>query len=168
MKNFTIIIPTMWIPSTFKDSIDELLKSKIINEIIIIDNDPNSKSRINIKDNRVRILTKGKNIFVNPAWNWGVRESRNSNIILLNDDIVIKNIDDILIEINKKDYNIIGLDFDNINLNNGIIIREKKEAMKIGFGFFIFIKRECYIYIPEDIKIWFGDNILSEVKKLDL
>ena len=84
----SIIIPTMWIPSLFCDAITEYLLSSIIDEIIIIDNNPQSRPLLPTNEKLI-VLTRNINIYVNPAWNWGVSVAKNENIILINDDIFI-------------------------------------------------------------------------------
>lgn len=156
---FSIIVPTMWIPTNFIIAIEEYLKSPLVGEIIIIDNNP--KLRVILpEDNRIKIFTKGYNIFVNPAWNWGVNNTNNENLLILNDDLYIKNIDDILKILSVSTFDFVGLDYKNINSNKGVILTQKKGDMTNGFGCFLFIKKSKYILIPEDIKIWYGDRIL--------
>ena len=68
---YTVIIPTMWVNVTLLEKMICIYnQSNYINEIIIIDNNPIDKIKLDFK--KVKILTKNKNIYVNPAWNWGV------------------------------------------------------------------------------------------------
>lgn len=152
----------MWIPSKFIDALEEYVLSNIIDEIIIIDNNPSNKLNIPKNNHKIKILTKNKNIFVNPSWNWGVSESKNENILLINDDLIIKNIDNILEKILETDYDLIGLDFNNLNTNKGIIIKDHRGGMTKGFGCFMFIKKSKYTPIPDELKIWYGDKILFD------
>jgi len=156
---FSIIVPTMWIPEKFTEAIKKYLKSSLLQEIIIIDNNP-SQRPILPKDDRIKILTKGYNIFVNPAWNWGVQTSKMENLIILNDDLVIENINNVFETLTECDFDLVGLDYRNLNLGNGVMLKEKKGDMTNGFGCFLYIKKYKYITIPEDIKIWYGDRIL--------
>ena len=156
---FSIIVPTMWIPEKFTEAIKKYLKSSLVQEIIIIDNNP-SQRPILPKDDRIKILTKGYNIFVNPAWNWGVQTSKMENLIILNDDLVIENIEDILIELQKTCFDFVGLDFENLNKENKVQITKKEKGLTKGFGCFMFIRKKNYHYIPDNLRIWYGDNIL--------
>lgn len=165
MNKFSVIIPTLWIPNTFKLTIDECIKSELIDEIIIIDNNPASDNKFNFNSNKIKILTKNENIFVNPAWNWGVSISKNENILLINDDILILNLDLILNEIIKSDYELIGLNLEKINSGNGVEIHPMIGNRKNGFGCFMFVKKSIYPEIPENIKIWYGDDFL--LKKIN-
>lgn len=159
ISKFSIIIPTMWKSDFLSDSISNYITSDLIDEIIIIDNDPTKK--INLpKNDKIKYLTKGHNIFVNPSWNWGVKYSKNENLLIINDDLHIKDITNILKKLSECQFDFVGLDYKNLNTGNGIVIKQKKDDMTNGFGCFLFIKKSKYIIIPEDIKIWFGDRIL--------
>jgi hypothetical protein len=149
----------MWKSDFLSDSISNYITSDLIDEIIIIDNDPTKK--INLpKNDKIKYLTKGHNIFVNPSWNWGVKYSKNENLLIINDDLHIKDITNILKKLSECQFDFVGLDYKNLNTGNGIVIKQKKDDMTNGFGCFLFIKKSKYIIIPEDIKIWFGDRIL--------
>lgn len=86
-KYFSIVIPTMWKSNKIFGMLPVYEKSKYVKEIIIIDNNP--KKKIDLSEyKKIRYYTKGKNIYVNPSWNWGYALS-NYNLILANDDIII-------------------------------------------------------------------------------
>lgn len=149
----------MWRCDLFKSALNEYINSEFIDDIIIIDNDPTKKFDLP-KNNKIKYLTKGHNIFVNPAWNWGVSESKNENLIIANDDVKIQNLDSILKKICELDYEIIGLDYENINKKSEISIIKSEGEMKRGFGCFFLINKKNYIQIPEELKIFYGDIIL--------
>ena len=159
MSKFSIIIPTMWIPITFLDSINEYLKSSYVDEIIIIDNNPNFRPNLPVND-KIKLITKGHNIFVNPAWNWGVEVSKNENLIIANDDLFFPDVENVLDKLNNCDYDLVGLHYKNLNSGNGILITPIEGDMVSGFGCFLFLKKHNYIEIPENFKIWYGDRIL--------
>ena len=160
MNKFSIIIPTMWFSSKLECLIEELIKSELVEEIIIIDNNTLSNNKTKIVSQKLKVLPQKENIFVNPAWNLGVEISKNENIIISNDDLCITNINKVLLEILNTNFDFIGLDYQNINNNDGVIITKTSGGMTKGFGCFMFIKKNKYIQIPENIKIWFGDAIL--------
>jgi hypothetical protein len=160
----SMIIPTMWIPSFFCEAIKEYLLSSIIDEIIIIDNNPQSRPLLPI-DNKLIVLTKNTNIYVNPSWNWGVSIAKNENILIINDDLFIKDIDSIMTKLLESNFDLVGLNLNDVNSSNGIIIREKKDYMGEGFGCFLFLKKKNYVIIPDDLKVWYGDRILFENNK---
>ncbi len=150
----------MWFSSKLECLIEELIKSELVEEIIIIDNNTLSNNKTKIVSEKLKVLSQKENIFVNPAWNLGVEISKNENIIISNDDLCITNINKVLLEILNTNFDFIGLDYQNINNNDGVIITKTSGGMTKGFGCFMFIKKNKYIKIPENIKIWFGDTIL--------
>ena len=154
----------MWIPSLFCDAITEYLLSSIIDEIIIIDNNPQSRPLLPTNEKLI-VLTRNINIYVNPAWNWGVSVAKNENIILINDDIFIKDIDSIMTKLLESNFDLVGLNLNEINSSNGVVISEKKDYMGEGFGCFLFFKKKNYVSIPNDLKVWYGDRILFENNK---
>lgn len=159
MSKFSVIIPTMWIPKTFLESINEYLKSSYVDEIIIIDNNPNFRPNLPEND-KIKLITKGYNIFVNPAWNWGVKISKNENLIIANDDLFFSDVETVLHNLNNCDYDLVGLNYKNLNSGNGVLIESIKGDMESGFGCFLFLKKHNYFEIPESFKIWYGDRIL--------
>lgn len=84
---FSVIIPTMWYSDRIIRNLSNLNDCEWVGEIILIDNNPSLKPK-EIPFSKVKYLTKGDNIFVNPSWNWGVEESKYQNICISNDDVV--------------------------------------------------------------------------------
>lgn len=158
-KYYSIVIPTMWL----SDKLEKMLKiyenSIYVKEVILIDNDPTNKIDLS-EFTKVRYYTKGKNIYVNPSWNWGYSLS-NYELILANDDIIINNLDDVLNLFSKSDCDIIGLDVS--KNSNDLKIEYITKFPEKSFGCFMYIKK--YVYIPDQLKIWYGDKILFDVNK---
>jgi hypothetical protein len=151
-NKFSIVIPTLWKSDKIFTMLDFYEKCLFIEEIIIIDNDPDNSP--NLEYNKVKKYTKGTNILVNPAWNWG-RSLSKHKLILANDDIIINDISKILNLLLNTDYDIVGVDTKNYNEN----IRIDDIDHRIhGYGVFMYVKN--YFYIPEQIKIWYGDDFL--------
>jgi len=80
---------------------------KIIDEIIIIDNNSKDIKNLNIKDPKIKLIKNNKNLGFSKAVNQGIDKSKNNLIILLNPDTLIKN-NSILktISLIEKDKNI--------------------------------------------------------------
>lgn len=160
MINYTMVIPTMWKSKIIDQLLDECIKSKLITEIILIDNNHKIKKPIP-NNNKIHYINKNENLYVNPSWNLGVEVSKNENIIFCNDDVCITNIDNVLKEISNKNYDLFGFDIHNSNKNKIVVFTELKEETKRpnGFGTFFIVKKDKYIKIPDGIKIWYGDDI---------
>jgi len=157
---YTVIIPTMWVNVTLLEKMICIYnQSNYINEIIIIDNNPIDKIKLDFK--KVKILTKNKNIYVNPAWNWGVSESNNEKIIIANDDILIENFENIIIKIDEflKDKIVIGLKTKLLENEKQQVSIIKCQKRPYGWGTFMAMNKKSYIYVPEYLKIWAGDDI---------
>jgi hypothetical protein len=165
---FTLIIPTMWKSKIFHKAIMEYKKTPKISEIIIINNDPNFNIPAYFKHPKIKILTQTKNIYVNPAWNLGVSVSKNENIAIVNDDIFIEKMGWVLgvLEKHFKKYNLLGLDLTKSNKVDRVEI-ENLEGKKRpnGFGTCMVLQKKNYVTIPDEIKIWYGDDILYYTNK---
>ena len=72
---FSVIIPTMWRSMRLLGMLHRLYNSDDVDEIILIDNDKDS--RFSFENKKIKILEQDENIFVNPAWNLGVKEAKN-------------------------------------------------------------------------------------------
>lgn len=165
MKNkYSVIIPTMWKSPCLKDMIKIYNFFDCISEIILIDNKPESK--IVLENIKIKSITTNKNIFVNPAWNWGVALAKEKRVIIANDDILIKKEDleklFILLEDFNLDGKIIGAG-KNCFTQKGLILEnfiQIKQVLKrnYGFGTFMILNKKDYKEVPNVLKIWFGDD----------
>lgn len=168
-----LIIPTMWRSKNFLDCLEKYVKNANIKNIIIIDNDYVKRPKINFSNEKIKIFKFTNNVFVNPAWNFGVSKAESDIICILNDDICISN--DIFDLISKTDFekekiDLIGsllvdrktpLKLSSTNINKKIFIGDQYT----GFGTCMFLKREKYVEIPSLYKIWFGDDFLVKNAK---
>src|SRR5574344_1088570 len=83
---FSIVIPTMQKNvKVLNMLLDELISDKYVGEIIIIDN---SLLGINYKSDKIKVITPKKNLYVNPAWNQGVENTKYEFVGILNDDLI--------------------------------------------------------------------------------
>lgn len=176
---FSIIIPTMQKDVEILNKlIFELDNSNLVDEILIIDN---STKGFLSNSKKVRVIVPKKNLFVNPAWNLGVREAKNEIVGIFNDDILLplNFIEEVNNFIQKTpDFGIIGLDsnymrnyekkdFETYPNNSKLTFRPfKKTIYTEYFSSAFFIKKENYYEIPKNIKVWCGDNYLLK-KNLD-
>ena len=158
-KLFTVIIPTMGV----LDPIPWILKlgeCPLVGEILVIDNsDGKLPSLTNVFLKKIKVIYSGPNIYVNPSWNLGVKEAKFENIILANDDLLLDDITGLLTFISKNlhDRKVIGLNPNQegpYSLSGGHYIGR-------GWGRFIAIKKSFYKPIPEELLVWYGDNLLA-------
>jgi len=175
MSKVSAIIPTLWKAKEFTDHlVDVLIKDESVGEIILIDNAPTDFSYDNEK---VVMLRQEENIYVNPSWNLGVRQSNYDKFIIFNDDIIIpyrlvSKLEKLLTEkngligvemrarisIDKFDEeNITRLDRE-INLKK-VIHRGDWRVLVLGGH------KNSYYYIPNELRIWYGDDFLFHMNE---
>lgn len=176
---FSIIIPTMQKCNKVLDMlIYELVEEPLVGEIIIIDN--SQKGFKNYSNGKIKIVIPENNLYVNPAWNSGIKLAKYDCIGILNDDLIIpKNLFRQIYYFltNNKNVGLIGLDstvITNTDINSFVKYPEESEAVfqelhktkDTGYwGSAIFGQKENYHNIPENIKIWCGDNYLLSANK---
>jgi len=167
----SFIIPTIWKAEEIYKSIEQFKRLQVKNvELIIIDN---THSDLYDSDPRIIIVKCSNNIFVNPAWNLGVKLAKNKYICLLNDDIyfnyvtVLNNFQK-FIDQNPK-LGLIGFNENSrirdssTTLNNDddeLLLVDTTGIVPYGYGCCIFLKKEDYFDIYDDCKIFYGDTIL--------
>ena len=173
MNKVSAIITTLWKAKEFTDHlVDVLIEDESVGEIIIIDNAPADFSYDNEK---VVMLRQEENLYVNPSWNLGVEKSFYDKFIIFNDDIIIPynfvfELEDIL----NPDKGVIGIDapavikVDSFSSKNITFLDRKIELKSIenrewGFGIVIAGHKKSYHKIPENIRIWHGDDYLVQM-----
>jgi hypothetical protein len=164
---WSVIIPTLWKSGRTARLIDELISSPDVGEVILIDNAP--QLGVKIKPNsKLTVVSKGENIFVNPAWNWGIQISQYEHIALCNDDISF----DARIFSELSQYNlkstVVGCHSNNFHIYEqekfqfGLV---KGHHIGRGWGCLLFLRKSTYTPIPNELKIWCGDDWLIHTHK---
>lgn len=154
---------------------EQAIKSVLQNEsvhLILIDNGADAKVKEVIKkyDKRtdVFVLKNVENIYVNPAWNqimqFFIKWQEYTHLCIMNSDLIIDNgLKDVLekfYESNAKDIPVPVISND-LNIFNQTKTEGLQEVHEGTPGVFIALNREQVqnIYpIPEQLKVWFGDN----------
>ena len=173
MSKVSAIIPTLWRAKEFTDHlVNVLVEDESVGEIIIIDNAP---ADFFYDNEKVVTLRQEENLYVNPSWNLGVEESDYDKFIILNDDIIIPyNFVSKLEKWLTKDKGIIGIDKPSVIKvvdcsNENITFLDREIALKSivirdwGFGIVMAGHRKSYYKIPENIRIWYGDDYLTQM-----
>lgn len=170
MVKYSIIIPTLWKSNRTHTLIEDLLESQYVDEIIIIDNSGTEEcDKLSTIHSKLRMVSKGENIYVNPAWNWGIELAKNDLIALVNDDINFDtNVFGVIDENVLNQFGIVGMGEGNykeqIDDNNGPYLDVWQPGVNDwGWGCMILLNKKNWIDIPEDIKIWYGDNIIKDI-----
>lgn len=162
MDKYTIIIPTLWKSKRTEKLLKDLEECIFVDEIIVIDN--KSIYEIDRTIGKIRLISKGENIYVNPAWNWGIELAKNECIALCNDDINFNpNIFGVLTKETLSKCGIIGqsqYNYGGNNTNEPIIEKWNGGGRDWGWGCLIIFDKKNWIKIPEEIKIWYGDDFI--------
>lgn len=159
---FSVIIPTMWRSERTKGLLLSLEQCNKVGEIYLINNNPELTPNY-LKDiSKLTIFSSGKNEYVNPSWNLGVKNCRHSLIALCNDDINFNTI--IFDKIKMMDNTLIGIDSSCYKLEsfNNKMFLDKSSVRCFGFGCLMFFKKQAYKEIPDQLKIWYGDDYLFD------
>lgn len=155
----TAIIPTLWSSPYLKSLLDNLDKSPLVTQIILIDNN-NSQRNIDLDYGKLTALVQTENIYITASWNKGVAHSRTEYTCLLNDDIVFHPSAFMwLLQSWPTDAGIIGLSGTGIN-NHCDYQLQPTTHRSYGFGAAMFFKTKQYKKIPEDLKLWYNDDWL--------
>lgn len=182
---FSIVVPTMWMANEFFLPMLNLLKScEDIGEVIIIDN--NSKERPKdeiLTHEKIKILDFGKNIYYNKSMNVGAEESKFEILALMNDDVIF---DPFVFKVLSASF----VNNQDLKRNVGMIYPhphffnrfnehpELSKDLKLvectnrldGFGCCMFVLKEHYKPIPEELvqhfgDVWYHKNQIKEGRK---
>jgi hypothetical protein len=144
----------------------DLVKFPLVDEIIIINNDSkNTPDDPILADEKIKMFDFGENIYVNPAWNFGVHTSKNDKVCILNDDMIFDiklffHLDDFPLE----DTGVVGICPGHVEHNQpkfetgSIKIIPWAGQHTLGFGCLFFIHKSWWMDIPADLKVYYGDN----------
>jgi len=169
MDKFSVIIPTIWKSPYTETLLERFCYSDYVGEVILIDNAPSKTIDL---PKLVHIKEK-ENTFVNPAWNKGVSISKYDYITISNDDILF-DVDEYyyyfqqLLNLNKlQDLGFIGSHSENYKIENSTSPAFINYDRNFGYGWgclFSFHK-SVWRPIPNQLKIWYGDNWIGAYSK---
>ena len=177
-----LIIPTMWFANDFEQSLQTYINHNSIKKVIIIDNNKSKRPSYEILNHsKIEIISYGRNIFVNPAWNEGYYRSKSEILGILNDDIKVSSeIFDMIIDFDIQEGDLIGVHLQGRQNNYRIddFIDTKEEIVKLNydpkkpigsqawaFGICMFITKESYKPIPSLYQVWYGDDFFAQHSK---
>ena len=167
MKKVSVVIPTLQKNVELLNNLVKALNNdNSVTEIIIIDN---SIKGYAYESDKVRVIVPKENLFVNASWNLGVKEAKEDVVALLNDDITIpENFCQSVVSQMHEKMGVVGFHRDYIinipkvvpTLASTDIVLEKAIGRCSYFGVAMFLYKTSYFEIPEDIKIYWGDDWL--------
>lgn len=166
----SVVVPTMWKYLPFLDFIKDIVTVDTVSELIIIDNAPDVTPKNDILDHKkVNMISFGKNIFVNPAWNYGVNISKSDIVCILNDDLTFDlRLFGKIVDFMTPEIGVIGLsegrvEYGQTPITTGSIDFEPFVNQScFGFGELMFVHKKHWRDIPEGLDIGFGDNFIFD------
>lgn len=168
----SIIIPTLQKNlKLLKALLNNLNNDKAVGEIIIIDN---SLKGFEHDFEKVRFIIPEENLYVNPSWNLGVKEAKFDYIALFNDDVLVsENFCSAIFPYMSEDKGIFGSFGDEIKCIKDETIYEPLNDQKIqisptdciinGFGVIMLGHKNAFPHIPEEMKVYSGDDYLFKI-----
>ena len=161
----SVIIPTLQKAVELDSLVRDCAAHPAVLEVIVVNN---AAAPLAWDHAKVRVLAQGENIYVNPAWNLGAREAKGEVLAILNDDISFDRLpfDEVCRWLANP---LIGLIGAHASSYDGTVsgrprLRPAYHRPR-GYGIAMFLRRNSYVPIPEDMKIWFGDDWLFSRQK---
>lgn len=178
-RKFSVIIPTMLrcVEITNK-LLASLYEDDVVSEVIIIDNaskkglgvnyvDPLTYTSRLLYNKKTKYNVPGHNLYVNPSWNLGVSLAKEEYIAILNDDITVpERVFSTLSTLSFEDFGVIGAG------EEWILETESPSRFTVkrfsvlqapirnnGFGLFMAMHKSRYTTCPDEIKIWYSDDL---------
>lgn len=173
---FTVIIPTMWKYKPFYQFLQDMVWTPAVGQIVIIDNDPDNRPELDVlNDPKIDLITFGKNIYVNPAWNAGVKLAKFERLCLYGDDLIfdLKLFNRLIPHISPL-RGVYGVCPGNVEMGqtpftNGNIDIEFAPLpydyrRNFGFGMLMFLHKDNWIDVPEGLQLYWGDNFIFDTQ----
>lgn len=161
---YSIVVPTLQLSPILGDLLSLLATSPIVREIIVINN---SERDLTFDGELIRVLSPGANIFVNPAWNAGRLGAQEEYLAIINDDVLFNPslLEDGLQFMLHRRVGILGADMSSRNWSSGRKRFSPVQKRREGFGVLMLMPTKNYVLIPEELKIWQGDDFLFYQQK---
>jgi hypothetical protein len=176
---FSIILPTMWRDNaTLSIMLPHVHQHPLVSEILVINNDQRKVPHWFSQGtwSKVKIFTPSNNIYVNPAWNMGIKNAQQDQVCLMSDDVsfdvgVFDFLDDKLSAadscVGPKYYkDCSGFKSGDMGLEPTTLRRPTLAgSVWLGYGSLLFLNRANFVPIPDDLKIFFGDDWILDTHK---
>lgn len=164
-SDFSVIIPTLQRSSDLHDIVAQCARHPRVLEVIVINNAPRPLSW---ESPKVRVLQQDRNIYVNPAWNLGAREARGEYLAIVNDDVRFNDDAFEMAARGLRWFGIIGPDrscFSQEKAGHSKLRLARSSATLFYYGTFMCLRRKDYVPIPEEMRIWGGDDWLIATQR---
>lgn len=159
---FSVVIPTLQKSSRLDEVVAICAEHPLVLEVLVINNAPQP---LTWESPKVRVLQQEQNIFVNPAWNLGASEARGEYLAIVNDDVVFdpEAFTYTARILRRGRFGIVGpgrSSFTELTSTRPRHRLARGSGTIFGFGTFMCMRRADYIPIPEEMRIWGGDDWL--------
>lgn len=158
---FSVVIPTLQQSDILHSVVELCAAHPLVAEVLVINN---ASAPVVFASQKIRVLDQGVNIFVNPAWNLGARESRGEFLAIVNDDVLFApNVFDVAARALRGGlFGVVGPDRSAFHgaPGKGRVTIARPSGTIFGFGVFMCLRRSDYRPVPEEMKIWGGDDWL--------
>lgn len=163
MNKFSVIIPTLWKSNRIHQLLGDLISSEFVDEIILIDNADKYFEYYEALD-KVKLIQVKENMYVSPAWNLGVEIAKNEHIAICNDDINF-NPNLFALFLHNDIEGIVGQSSNNYNNSYDEIpgLAKLEGTRPWGWGSLILTQKKYWIPIPEELKVWYNDDFMTEI-----
>lgn len=164
----SVVIPTLWKAEELKVMLPLVLEHKRVGEVLIINNNVDETPKDLPKNKKLKVFDQKENIFVNPAWNYAIENSRYPRICLMSDDIIFdetifdKVYDKITEKVGVIGTNPKGIKSFYVKSINAEINPVSEMDEWDGFGTLMFIHKNSYLAIPKEFLIYWGDAWLYD------
>lgn len=159
---FSVVIPTLQRSDDLHAIVDQCAAHPHVAEVLVINN---ATAPLTFDSPKVQVLDQGRNVYVNPAWNLGARQARAEFLAIINDDVLFE--DGALTHarraLRSRRFGVIGPAEDSFNRPAHGRRRVKIApffSFRGSFGTFMCLRRADYTPIPEEMRIWGGDDWL--------
>ncbi len=175
-RKFSIIIPTLFKRvDILNNLLSNLYEDPAVAEVILLDNTGEYFNYEFVQHAKLKIFPLEENIYVNPAWNLGVKISTEEYIGILNDDITIpERIFSSMSTVPFENLGVVGADHPSIiqteNPRRFGIDQFTLAEMPIrnwGFGIMMVLAKKNWQHIDDRLKVWVGDDLLFHRLRLE-
>jgi hypothetical protein len=159
---YAAIVPTLQRTTLLRRLLDDLAAHDLVDEVLVVNNATQPLEHASAK---IRVVSPGRNIYVNPAWNLGVSETTSRRLAIINDDVALpQGLLESAAERLDKGAGIIGAHsscFSGESVDPGTRVSFRPAWWRTrAFGTFMLMDRASWVPIPEDLQIYFGDDFV--------
>lgn len=156
---FSVVIPTLQQSPHLHELISTYCDDPLVCEVVVVNNA--APAPLEIEHPKLVVVDPGTNIYVNPAWNLGVQRARGEYLVISNDDLVLPPglLNAVASHIGPR-VGVIGPHHSCFEDPTGRLRFRRTFDRPYAFGTLMFLARSNYVPIPDDLRIWHGDDWL--------